>query len=93
MEILFALPFIKDQRSFRTSVFLDFGNVFDTSCNKKSGSYECVKPKLDEIRYSAGIGVTWVTPLGPLTFSLAQALNNKDRDETQIFQFSLGAPF
>ncbi|MDP0563347.1 MAG: outer membrane protein assembly factor BamA [Candidatus Endonucleobacter sp. (ex Gigantidas childressi)] len=93
LEILFALPFIKDQRSFRTSVFLDFGNVFDTSCNKKSGSYECVKPKLDEIRYSAGIGVTWVTPLGPLTFSLAQALNNKDRDETQIFQFSLGAPF
>ncbi|MDP0589806.1 MAG: outer membrane protein assembly factor BamA [Candidatus Endonucleobacter bathymodioli] len=93
VEILFALPFIKDQRSLRTSVFLDFGNVFDTFAGNRGGNYEGAKLRFDEIRYSAGVGLTWVTPLGPLTFSLAQALNEKNRDETQIFQFSLGAPF
>ncbi|WP_263078874.1 outer membrane protein assembly factor BamA [Endozoicomonas sp. Mp262] len=99
VEVLFPLPFVKDQRSLRTSVFFDFGNVFDASCdgNKKDANgdnyYECSKPKLDELRYSAGVGLTWITPLGPLTFSLAQALNSKDKDETQVFQFSLGTPF
>ena len=33
-EILFPLPFIKDQRSMRSALFLDFGNVFDTTCGR-----------------------------------------------------------
>ena len=99
VEVLFPLPFVKDQRSLRTSVFFDFGNVFDTDCNggKKDRNgktaYECSDLNLKELRYSAGVGLTWITPLGPLTFSLAKALNEKKRDESQVFQFSLGTPF
>ncbi|MET4694200.1 outer membrane protein assembly factor BamA [Endozoicomonas lisbonensis] len=105
-EILFPMPFVSDQRSMRTSLFLDFGNVFDTSCSgKKSSSnpgvepfrgddiVDCYSPDLSQLRYSVGLGLTWITPLGPLTFSLAKALNAEGEDETQVFQFSLGAPF
>ena len=97
-EILFPLPFVKDQRSLRTSLFLDFGNVFNSSCGTSNGKAnpdieDCYKPSFDQLRYSAGVGLTWITPLGPLTFSLAKALNPKGKDEKQVFQFSLGAPF
>ena len=104
-EILFPMPFVADQRSMRTSLFLDFGNVFDTSCNGdpqkqppiagggQPSIVDCYSPDLSELRYSVGLGLTWITPLGPLTFSLARALNAKGEDETQVFQFSLGAPF
>lgn len=92
-EVLFPLPFVKDQRSLRTSLFFDFGNVFDTSCNADQGVTDCSRPRLDQLRYSAGIGLTWITPLGPLTFSLAKGLNPKGEDQTQVFQFSLGTPF
>ena len=93
VEILIPMPFVKDQRSLRTSVFFDYGNVFDTSCSTLASVEGCTSPDLSELRYSVGIGLTWVTPLGPLTFSLAEALNPKGKDETQVFQFSLGAPF
>ncbi|WP_257294510.1 outer membrane protein assembly factor BamA [Endozoicomonas sp. YOMI1] len=95
VEVLFPLPFVKDQRSLRTSVFFDFGNVFDTTCPTGVDMVGCYKPDLAELRYSTGVGLTWITPLGPLTFSLAKALKVKDqdKDETQTFQFSLGAPF
>ena len=100
IEVLFPLPFIKDQRALRSSLFFDFGNVFDTSCADggaldSSGKqiYQCSKLSLSELRYSMGVGLTWITPLGPLTFSLAKALNKKERDEEQVFQFSLGVPF
>lgn len=92
VEILFPLPFVKDQRSLRSSVFFDFGNVFDTSC-PAGDVVDCYSPNLNQIRYSVGLGLTWITPLGPLTFSLAKALNAEGEDETQVFQFSLGAPF
>ena len=102
-EVLFPLPFVKDQRSLRTSLFLDWGNVFNTSCPTGSGdrpqpldgSYimDCSSFDIKELRYSVGVGLTWITPLGPLTFSLADALNPKGKDERQVFQFSLGTPF
>lgn len=91
VEVLFPLPFVTDQRSLRTSVFFDFGNVFSSSCSHLVE--DCFRPDFKELRYSVGLGLTWITPLGPLTFSLAEALNAKGRDETQTFQFSLGTPF
>ena len=93
VELIVPMPFVKDQRSLRTSVFFDYGNVFNTNCSSDAGVRDCSAPDLSELRYSVGIGLTWVTPLGPLTFSLAEALNPKGKDETQVFQFSLGTPF
>lgn len=91
IELLFPLPFVKDQRSVRSGLFLDAGNVFSTSCS--STQVNCSSPSVDELRYSAGFGVTWITGFGPLTFSLGRALNDEKIDETEIFQFSLGRTF
>ena len=48
---------------------------------------------LGEMRYSAGLGLLWLTPVGAMRFSYAIPVNNKEDDETQNFQFSLGSPF
>jgi outer membrane protein insertion porin family len=42
---------------------------------------------------SVGVGLTWITALGPLSFSLGTPIKKPDNAETQIFQFSLGQTF
>ncbi len=91
MEILFALPFVKDQRSVRTGFFMDMGNVFSTNC--RSSQLACSDVDFGELRSSVGFGLTWITGFGPLTFSLAKAINEGEFDETEVFQFSLGRGF
>jgi outer membrane protein insertion porin family len=90
-DLFFRLPFIDDQSSFQTSLFFDAGNVFDTQCG--SNQVNCTNTRLDELRTSVGIGLDWLSPMGPLTFSLANTLNDKEGDDTQAFQFSLAAPY
>ena len=91
MEILFPMPFIKDRSSLRSAIFLDVGNVFNTTCS--SNQFNCVDVSLNELRYSVGIGVTWISGFGPITFSLAKPFNAKDMDQLEIFQFTLGRSF
>ncbi len=90
-EILFPMPFIKDQRSLQSAFFIDAGNVFDTDCG--ANQKNCYDVELSQLSVSAGIGVTWITGFGPLTFSLAKALKENDDDDTEFFQFSLGTAF
>ena len=40
-----------------------------------------------------GVGVTWLSGFGPLTFSLAKPLNAGDDDREEVFQFTLGRGF
>ena len=91
-ELLFPLPFIKDQRSIQAVVFLDAGNVFAKDCGIKDEDY-CSEPDLAELRYSLGFGGTWISGFGPLTFSIAKPLNAGDEDEEEVFQFSMGQTF
>ncbi|MFT5575317.1 MAG: outer membrane protein insertion porin family [Bermanella sp.] len=91
IELLVPLPFVKDQRSVRSGFFFDAGNVFSTSC--RSTQLNCTTVHLSDLRYSAGFGLTWITGMGPLTFSLARALNDEVIDDTEVFQFSLGRTF
>ena len=90
VEVLFQMPFVKDQRSLRTSVFWDVGNVFDTNC--KGDTQDC-DISFSNMASSVGLGVTWVTALGPLSFSLAMPIKKPNDAETQVFQFSLGQTF
>ncbi|MCG8531008.1 MAG: BamA/TamA family outer membrane protein, partial [Desulfovibrionales bacterium] len=60
---------------------------------EQAATVSCYKPSLGDLRYSVGLGLTWITPMGPLTFSLAKALKEEQHDQTQVFQFSLGTPF
>tara|TARA_Y100000591_G_scaffold29273_1_gene21805 strand:+ start:4277 stop:6529 length:2253 start_codon:yes stop_codon:yes gene_type:complete len=67
-------------------IFFDVGNVWgvDYFSGDDEGS---------EIRSSAGIGVDWLTPIGPLNFTLATALSKANSDKTQSFSFNLGTSF
>ncbi|BBM00020.1 outer membrane protein assembly factor BamA [Microbulbifer sp. GL-2] len=90
-EIIFPLPFIKDQRSLQSAFFIDAGNVFDTSCDETQ--LNCYDVDFGKMNVSAGIGLTWVTGFGPLTFSLAKALKKNEDDDVEVFQFTLGNSF
>jgi outer membrane protein insertion porin family len=99
-EVLFPMPFVKDQKSLRTSLFADVGNVFDSKCQYSTASKEypvatkdCGSIDFSNMAASVGLGVTWITALGPLSFSLAMPIKKPDEAETQIFQFSLGQTF
>jgi outer membrane protein insertion porin family len=97
-ELIFPVPFIKDQQSLLTVLFVDVGNVYDTYCtndvlNNGADNPGCGEVDLASLRYSAGIGLSWLTALGPLGFSLAAPLNSESEDDTQVFQFTLGQTF
>ena len=90
-EILFPMPFVKDRSQLRSALFFDIGNVFNTDC--ASNQINCFDVDAGELRYSVGIGVTWLSGFGPLTFSLAKPLNASEIDEREVFQFTLGRSF
>lgn len=90
-EVIFPLPFIKDQRSVQSALFVDVGNIFNTKCGDTQ--INCFKPDAEELRYSVGVGATWLSGFGPITFSFAKPLNSNEFDETEVFQFSLGNTF
>lgn len=89
LEFIFPMPFVKDNRQFRTLFFIDGGNVFNTDRTDEPG-YEL---DADNLRFSAGFSLSWITGIGPLSFSLAKPFNDQPGDDTQAFQFSLGQTF
>lgn len=82
-ECFFRAPFAKENPSVRMGLFVDAGTVFENE-----DEFEA-----DEIRSSAGVSFEWLSPVGPLTFSLAKALNDEPNDDLQQFQFSIGGSF
>ena len=94
IELLFPMPGRTFAESVRLAAFLDAGNVFLTD-SLVSRPDDCCRDgfNVDDLRYSAGVGATWLSPFGALTVSLAQPLNEKDGDETQMFQFQFGQSF
>ncbi len=82
-EVFFPFPGFRDDKSARMSVFVDAGAVYGP------GDVEGT----EGFRYTTGVGVTWLSPIGPLRFSLAYPLNKKDDDQTEPFQFQLGRTF
>lgn len=79
-EFLFPFPGLANDRSVRMSAFVDSGMVGE-------------KFETGAFRYSAGLSVLWISPLGPLKISAAQPLNEKVGDRIQRFQFTFGAAF
>jgi len=68
------------------SYFLDFGNIWGVDYDSSAG-------QSNFIRSSTGIGMDWLTPIGPLSFSLTQPLTKKASDKTESFRFNLGTTF
>ena len=67
-------------------LFLDFGNVWGVD-------YDDSINETNKIRSSTGIMASWMSPIGPMTFTLAQNLSKADSDETESFNFNLGTTF
>ncbi|MFU8924845.1 outer membrane protein assembly factor BamA [Acinetobacter puyangensis] len=87
IELVLPLPTKGDwARQVRPVMFIEGGQVFDTN----SSQYDF---DINEMRYSAGIGFTWITMIGPLSLSYAYPLNDKDGDETKTIQFEIGRTF
>ena len=82
-EIFFPVPGLKDSKQFRLSTFLDTGSVWAEDSTISLG----------DLRYSAGVGVSWFSPFGPIKLVLAKALNAQSQDKTQILQFQFGSQF
>ena len=82
-EIIFPPPFVDEPGATRFSLFTDFGNVF-----ADQESFE-----LDEFRGSYGVAFVWLSPVGPLTFSLSNPYNEREADREQQFQFTIGSIF
>ena len=92
-DFIFKLPFIEDQRSMRSSFFVDIGNVFSKDCGSEFTNANCSELDFGELRYSYGVGVTWITQLGPMSLAIAAPSNEGPFDETENFQFEIGTQF
>ncbi len=81
IEALTPLP--GGDRTLRMFAFFDAGQVWGEDERLSFGS----------LRMSTGVGVAWVSPLGPMKFSYAYPINNEAGDKLQRFQFQIGAGF
>ncbi|MES2624539.1 MAG: outer membrane protein assembly factor BamA [Pseudomonadota bacterium] len=95
VELLFPLPFIEDRSRVRSSLFMDVGNVFSSYClTEQNESNNCSGFEFGEMRYSAGLSVSWQSgAFGIMSFSLAKPFNASNIDESEVFQFDLGGAF
>lgn len=94
VELLFPLPAKAFAESIRLATFVDAGNVFLTQSARPPTTGCCGNGfDVGDLRYSAGVGASWLSPFGALTVSVARPLNDKRGDETQIFQFQFGQSF
>jgi outer membrane protein insertion porin family len=82
-ELQFPFPGSGTDRSLRWFTFADGGQVYQ----------EGQRMRLDQLRYSAGIGLSWISPVGPLKLSYAKPLNAKPGDRLERFQFQMGTGF
>lgn len=82
-EVLFPVPGAENDKSLRLGTFVDAGQVY--------GPGE--KVEFSQLRYSAGVSLSWSSPFGPLRLSVAEPLNDKPGDRTQRLQFTFGTGF
>jgi len=87
MNFTSSLPMILTTvENIDVKYFLDVANLWGVD-------YSSSIDDSNKIRSSTGIGVDWFTPIGPMTFSIAQDLSKADTDKTESFQFNLGTTF
>ncbi|MFK3989238.1 outer membrane protein assembly factor BamA [Psychrobacter sp. NPDC064578] len=102
-ELILPMPFKGDWADqVRPVLFAEGGQVFDTTdkedrtfINPNDGTDTGV-PLLTQdnsMRFSAGAGITWYTPIGPISLSYAVPIGDKEGDETEKVQFQIGNTF
>ena len=82
-ELLFPMPGAGLDRSLRIAAFVDSGQVYAAD----------QKMTLSDLRYSSGLALSWISPMGPIRISIATPLNQKSGDKIQRAQFTMGQTF
>jgi len=82
-ELYFPVPGTGNDRSLRVFAFADVGNVW-AEAEKITGS---------SLRSSAGVGLSWISPVGPLKLSWGKPIQLQRNDRIQRFQFQIGTAF
>jgi outer membrane protein insertion porin family len=92
-QLIIPHPFSTD--SFRTSVFVDAGQVYNTWNVYNTYTSQQTGVNLSQLRYSTGLDFQFRLPVlnALVEFSLAKALNPSLTDQTQFFSFNIGANF
>jgi outer membrane protein insertion porin family len=83
LEFIAPFPGAGNDRTLRWFGFVDVGNVY--------GENESVD--FAKMRSSAGVGLSWISPIGPLRFAYATPIRKFDGDKIQKFQFQIGTSF
>jgi len=82
-ELYFPVPGTGNDKSLRIFAFADAGNVWREG-EKITGN---------SLRASAGVGLSWISPVGPLKLSFGSPLKKQPTDRIQRFQFQIGTAF
>jgi outer membrane protein insertion porin family len=82
-EIYFPVPGSGNDRTLRIFAFADAGNVWA----------EDEPTRWNSLRASAGLGLSWISPVGPLKLSWGRPLQAQRNDRIQRFQFQIGTAF
>jgi outer membrane protein insertion porin family len=92
-QLYLPFPGASKDKTLRWFLFTDAGRV------QPGTGMTCTGGENNEVqdpcgwRYSAGVGLSWQSPLGPLQLSYGKPLNAKPGDDTQSFQFQIGTGF
>lgn len=86
MEFLAPLPGAGNDRTLRVFAFVDVGNVY---CRNTS-AIQCGS---NALRASTGLGLSWISPVGPLRLAWAKPVRKQVGDKLQTFQFQIGTSF
>jgi outer membrane protein insertion porin family len=82
-EFITPFPGAGNDRTLRLFGFMDVGNVYGPG-EKLSAS---------DLRASVGVGLSWISPIGPLRFAYASPIRKQPQDKIQKFQFQIGTSF
>ncbi|EOW0801809.1 outer membrane protein assembly factor BamA [Vibrio parahaemolyticus] len=101
IELIVPTPFASDEvrNQIRTSIFFDMASIWDTEFDyRDSGAeygdryyYDYSDPT--NYRSSYGAALQWMSPMGPLVFSLAKPIKKFDGDDEEFFTFTIGRTF
>jgi len=83
LELLAPFPGAGNDRTLRMFTFFDVGNVFG----------EAQPIRLNQLRAAAGVGISWVSPVGPLRLAIARPVRKFAGDKIQTIQFQIGTSF
>ncbi|MBV8469779.1 MAG: outer membrane protein assembly factor BamA [Burkholderiaceae bacterium] len=85
-ELYLPVPGSGNDKSFRIFGFFDAGNVWNTTSSLDPVTW-------GSVRMSAGVGLSWLSPMGPLKLSYGNSVRQAPTDRIEKFQFQIGTAF